>query len=136
MASKFVSIDGTLHFRRSGKLEIVPPALEQKLLSATGEFFRASTMTLPSNPKLPFFAYGLFKPGQLGFDSIRAYSTSVNPAQVSGVLYEKDGVPLFANGNSDILGALIMFSPDSAHTAYNQIAVLEPGKLYKWETRT
>jgi hypothetical protein len=82
-------------------------------------------MPLPENPELPFFAYGLFKPGQLGFDVLRDFVEESKPEHVLGDLMEKDGVPLFVDGCSKVGGVLLKFASDKAADAYQQIASIE-----------
>ncbi len=94
-------------------------------------------MAVPLNSDLPFFAYGLFKPGQLGFDSLQEHVLEKPiSAWMIGDLYERDGVPLFTDGTLEISGALISFKPGHAFPAYQTIAKLEPERQYKWETKT
>jgi hypothetical protein len=97
-------------------------------------------MQPPSRTDLPFFAYGLFKPGQLGFDSLRSHVLQVEASEsMEGILYERDGVPLFvevAEGQSEeVEGALITFSPEGTLKAYEAIANIEPERQYKWGVR-
>ena len=50
---------------------------------------------LPSDTSLPFFSYGLFKPGQLGFLGLGNFVESVElDVNLSGILKERDGLPL------------------------------------------
>lgn len=91
-------------------------------------------MDLPNNTAIPFFAYGIFQPGELGFLRIRHCVTEAGiNAQVAGGLRERDGVPVLdVRLNSErVNGALLQFR--DAETAYNAIASLEPGHQYRWE---
>ena len=86
--------------------------------------------------QLPFFAYGIFKPGQLAFkrveDIVEYVETS---ATVSGVLYERDGLPLLKKINlGTVKGVLIKFRPELGMEAYSRISELEPDTQYKWST--
>lgn len=92
-------------------------------------------MERPTNIDMPFFAYGLFRPGQLAFFQLRELVGSVSePAQVAGRLYLRDGLPIAdPNGRGFIKGALLTFLPEQAGEAYGRIAAMEPGKHYRWD---
>ena len=137
-SAKFVHLHERLHFQLSGKLLPIPLKLEEELEQTATDFFGEPAMPLPADPALPLFAYGLFKPGQLGFASLREHITEVvSRAYVPGALFERDGVPLFDGEQHkvEVCGALISFKSESARTAYERIARLEPEKQYRWETR-
>jgi hypothetical protein len=51
-------------------------------------------MNLPPNTSLPFFAYGLFKPGQLCFIRIHDLVNNIRETEVGGTLKERDAIPL------------------------------------------
>lgn len=52
-------------------------------------------MNNPTNILLPFFAYGIFKPGQLAFFQIREYVSKVRePVYCKGSLLLRDGLPI------------------------------------------
>lgn len=140
MSTRFVIIDAELHYKLSGTDVSIPQELQKSLDDLVKEFFSKSAMRPPSNTALPFFAYGLFKPGQLGFDSIRDWAKEVSDASVMGALFERDGVPLFVDragcATGEVGGALITFVPERAEEAYQSIALIEPKKQYCWDTRT
>ena len=85
---------------------------------------------------LPFFAYGIFKTGQLAFKELADLVDYVEAsATVSGVLYERDGLPLLQKNNrGTIKGALITFRRGLGHDAYHEITKIEPDTQYKWST--
>ncbi len=92
-------------------------------------------MNLPDDPTLPFFSYGLFRPGQIGYGNIRSYvETSEKGWAARGVLLERDGLPLLTEGTSEVTGWLIRFMLESAVTAYTAINSIEPERLYRWDT--
>jgi hypothetical protein len=76
-SAKFVHLHERLHFRLSGKLLPIPLELEEELEQTATDFFGEPAMPLPADPALPLFAYGLFKPGQLGFATLREHITEV-----------------------------------------------------------
>jgi hypothetical protein len=90
-------------------------------------------MDLPSNYTLPFFSYGLFQPGQIGFHSLRPYLHSHEPGwHVEGDLLQRDGLPILLEGDNKVHGTLMRFKDRHAAHAYLVIAKLEPDKLYRW----
>ena len=91
-------------------------------------------MSQPDNQILPFFAYGLFKPGQ------------PMHIQLNGLV--KNSEEMILPGNLNILNGLVRFKYDikasrkvkgsklefnDSVEAYNRINSLEPSKYYKWE---
>jgi hypothetical protein len=93
-------------------------------------------MNLPNDMSLPFFAYGLFKPGQLCFSRIRDVADRTVECTVSGILKERDGIPLLVIGRnySNIKGYLIYFTARKEKDAYHRIIGIEPDEVYRWET--
>ncbi len=92
-------------------------------------------MNLPERTDLPFFSYGLFKPGQLGFFRLGEFVQRTEPNCIlsHGTLRERDGLPIIDEaGNGEVRGILIFFSPQSACQAYLRIIEIEPDKHYKW----
>lgn len=86
------------------------------------------------DPSLPFFAYGIFSPGQIAFSQIKRFVCQANPANITGVLYIRDGVPLLAPGpEGQVKGHRIEFNnPDDAASAYQAIQTMEPSTQYFW----
>lgn len=83
----------------------------------------------------PFFAYGLFAPGQLGFLQLKELVREiVEPSRVSGSLMLRDGLPIIDPGGSrQVLGASLRFKDSqAAEDAYNRISKLEPDRHYRW----
>jgi hypothetical protein len=89
----------------------------------------------PRNTALPFFAYGLFKPRQLGFRRIDQHVQECRIDCVTGgTLWIRDGIPLLELGDSDkTSGALISFLPTDVALAYQRICEIEPDHQYRWE---
>lgn len=94
-------------------------------------------MNQPNNPNLPFFAYGIFKKGQISHFRIKNYikETKLGVA-INGQLHIRDGITVIDlnNTNKIVTGDLIWFEHDSCTNAYQQICDLEPKKYYKWGT--
>lgn len=90
-------------------------------------------MNPPDNIELPFFAYGLFKPGQLAFYKIQNLIGSYSQTNIFGYLKERDGVPIFVESDNSLLkGFLIKFKDECEAEGYAKITSLEPKKYYKW----
>ena len=91
-------------------------------------------MNIPNNTKLPFFAYGLFKPGQLCFFRIKNLVKEYSEAELSGRLKERDGIPLLIlDSCSKVKGFLIQFIDENEVNAYKRIIGIEPEEVYKWQ---
>jgi hypothetical protein len=92
-------------------------------------------MTVPDDSTLPLFTYGLFRPGQIGYGRISAFVERTEDGWTAeGVLRERDGLPLLAEGNNDVTGSLVQFKPQSVVAAYTTINSIEPDRLYRWDT--
>jgi hypothetical protein len=91
-------------------------------------------MEPPPNIDQPFFAYGLFKPGQLAFFQVREFVKKIrSEAFVSGMLLLRDGLPLFEpSDRGRVWGAVLTFRPEQAGEAYERIAEMEPKRQYRW----
>jgi len=91
-------------------------------------------MEHPADIDRPFFAYGVFKPGQLAFFQLRGLiSKGTDPVQVTGKLLLRDGLPIIdPAGYGHVKGALVTFLPERAAEAYNRISAMEPDRHYRW----
>jgi hypothetical protein len=60
-------------------------------------------MNPPTDLTLPFFAYGLFRPGQIAYFQIREYvQEAIAGVEVKGQLRIRDGLPMIdADGTGD-----------------------------------
>lgn len=94
-------------------------------------------MDLPENTDLPLFAYGIFKPGQLGYHRIKTAVENVLQTRIEGRLFERDGVPILTEDvNGQVTGYLLTFEEEEIESAYEAIVKLEPEKQYRWVTRS
>jgi len=86
---------------------------------------------------LPFFAYGVFKPGQLAYSRIKDFVDG-KPIRcsVEHTLYERDGIPFASENdtNSKTEGYVIHFKEDCRELAYDMIRKTESAKFYRWKT--
>jgi hypothetical protein len=91
-------------------------------------------MNLPEKADLPFFAYGIFKPGQLAFFQIRELvKKTLANCVISGTLLERDGLPIIdKDGSAKVKGTLIFFKEGRNLEAYERIVGIEPDKHYRW----
>lgn len=90
-------------------------------------------MDIPNDTTLPFFAYGVFKPGQLCFSRIKDFIKHAAEAKVNGILKERDGIPLLIKSqDSKVKGYLIYFKSGSEDIAYRRIIEIEPEEVYRW----
>jgi len=92
-------------------------------------------MDIPSNLTLPFFSYGLFQPGQIGFNDLRPYVQSYDKQwSIAGCLLGRDGLPVLVEGTERVPGTVIHFRSGDEKKAYEIIIKIEPDKLYRWDT--
>lgn len=91
-------------------------------------------MVRPPVVDWPFFAYGIFRPGQLAFFQLRELVIDVvYPAEIAGCLLLRDGLPILdPSGDGHVRGALLTFSPVRAGEAYDRVSAMEPDKHYLW----
>lgn len=97
------------------------------------------TVDQVDNPKLPFFAYGIFKPGQLAYSRICEYVDDEKTFKTD-IYYRmriRDGIPLIipeeVSEYSTTKGFLIYFKEGCEEKAYDVIRKSQPKKLYHWE---
>lgn len=91
-------------------------------------------MKIPKELTLPFFTYGLFRPGQIGYRELRPLVEHYEEnLVVKGKLLERDGLPIFKSGDGEVTGVLIYFKKESEEDAYKIIIGIEPDKLYRWD---
>ena len=90
----------------------------------------------PVRIDLPYFSYGLFKPGEIAHGQIEPLLDG-EPVEtaVAGALYVRDGLPLLDPGGTDpVLGYLLRFRVVDAEEAYGRISAFEPPRHYRWDT--
>lgn len=96
-------------------------------------------MNLPANTSLPFFAYGIFRKGQISYICIEDAVEEVIPdCEIEGQLRLRDGIPIIDNTikNESVVGDVIRFKENKEQSAYKNITALEPEKHYVWATAT
>ena len=93
-------------------------------------------MDLPTDISKPFFSYGIFKPGQLGYYRIENYVEKKNAnCYVNYRLLTRDGLPIIHDTRSGSTeGTLLEFKDGKEKKAYQSIIAIEPDHHYKWGT--
>ena len=83
----------------------------------------------------PFFAYGLFKKGQLAHSKIADCIENSVPDDIPYELHIRDGYPLIKKIESEKItnGEKIIFN-EKIICAYQIISNTHPGNIYKWDT--
>lgn len=83
----------------------------------------------------PFFAYGIFKPGQIAFYKIENCIFKFENHEIPREMIMRDGVPIIKNINSSRFtnGYKIYFKKEDCETAYGKISETQPYDLYKWD---
>lgn len=89
----------------------------------------------PKNKNLPFFAYGIFKPGQIAYSRIKDCVETYNEKEIDYEMLMRDGVPLIIpqGSHKKTIGNLIYFYDEDCEKAYEIISKTHYEKLYKWE---
>jgi hypothetical protein len=93
-------------------------------------------MDMPTDPTLPFFSYGIFRPGQLAFLQVSGLTEKRDPDTVKGwSLWLRDGmsvlVPAKLAGDS-VSGVVLTFERGHELIAYKNICDMEPQYHYAW----
>ena len=86
-----------------------------------------------SKTSRPFFAYGAFKPGELGYLRIADYTDSFIEATAEGYLFERNGAAVFVDWFSGIVGGYLLDFSDPT-SAYEEINAVEPSGQYDFQT--
>ncbi|MBV9868551.1 MAG: hypothetical protein JO316_24620 [Abitibacteriaceae bacterium] len=92
-------------------------------------------MELPPNITLPFFAYGIFRPGQLAFHRVKDLVQETRTQRsIRGTLRLRDGLPIIdPTGHGEVQGDVLFFEPNAQADAYQRIVDIEPDKHYRWD---
>ena len=84
---------------------------------------------------LPFFAYGIFKPGQIAYSRIKEHVCDKNEASINYPMKHRDGVPILLmkeNERYTTKGCLFYFN--DSEKAYKIICQTISPTLYRWGT--
>jgi hypothetical protein len=100
------------------------------------QVLRPKPMDNPRQVNLPFFAYGVFKPGELAYHRVRDLVLEVKSVSAQGRLLLRDGLPLIdPDGPGEVCGSILFFKPQHEAEAYKRIVAIEPDRYYRWEER-
>jgi hypothetical protein len=92
-------------------------------------------MQMPADTSLPFFSYGIFRVGGIGFISIKEYINKVDKNKsATGKLLVRDGIPILDTEEvtASTIGDIFYFTDSDYEKAYGKIVALEPEKYYSW----
>lgn len=88
---------------------------------------------------LPFFAYGIFMPGEIAYFQIKPFiqAEASESVEVAGQLWGRDGVPILVESEraGTVTGWKLTFKVGTELDAYKAIGAMEPKAQYRW-TRT
>lgn len=91
----------------------------------------------PNNKDLPFFTYGIFKPGQIAYSKIKDYIAEKNETEINYPMKHRDGVPILLPKDMErpqTMGYILYFNDNNK--AYDIINQTLSNQLYKWNTIT
>ena len=96
---------------------------------------------IPEDVNMPFFAYGVFKSGQLAYPRIKDYIDGEPvKSKTKYPLKNINGVPILLKNDGDYdygtLGELLYFKTDYAEDMYEIIRSVKTKSLYIWDTIT
>ena len=95
------------------------------------------TLDIPKDTTLPFFAYGIYKPGQLAYSKIENCVKTHYNYEINYRMLMRDGVPLITpagdKSRARTAGYLIYFNEKCSKTAYETISENMHAKLYEWK---
>lgn len=96
-----------------------------------------NSLNIPENIDLPFFTYGIFKPGQLAYSKIKDYVNEKNKTIIHYYMMDRDGVPILINENEEreywkTRGYILNFNDNKK--AYKIISKTISKNLYEWGT--
>lgn len=103
------------------------------LINKNNRYEENNFLKLP-NINLPFFAYGVFKKGQIGYSRIKDYIKKEETFDVNYRMGIRDGIPILLENNQSrkTNGYLIEFNENDRKKAYKIISS-KANKLYKWK---
>lgn len=95
------------------------------------------TLEIPKDTTLPFFAYGIYKPGQLSYSKIKNCVKTQYKCEINYKMLMRDGMPLVIPAGRDhdarTRGHLIYFYELCSESDYEIISKNMHKKMYKWK---
>jgi hypothetical protein len=92
---------------------------------------------LPKNMSLPFFSYGIFRPGEIAYSIIEEFvdESKIEKKTIIGELKVRDGLLVYdIKSNSKVDGYLLYFNKGDEEKAYRKIEMIEPKEYYTWNS--
>lgn len=94
-------------------------------------------LNLPDDTSLPFFDYGIFKPGQLAYPKIKDHvnKQDIKSVEINYRMKIRDGIPILTNGQNDnykTKGFIMTFK--NRQKAYKIISNTFFENFYEWKT--
>lgn len=93
---------------------------------------------LPDNISLPFFSYGIFRPGEIAYQILEDLvdENKIEKIRINGNLKLRDGILVYENNtNGEVTGYLLYFITGKESEAYNRIEKIEPKEYYTWNSK-
>ena len=94
-------------------------------------------LRIPKNTNLRFFAYDVYKPGEIAFSRISDFVENCEYSVVDYSLNTMNSVPFLVKSfgrNYRTYGCFIKFKNNDSYEAYKIISESKSKKLYKWDT--
>jgi hypothetical protein len=92
-------------------------------------------LSTPIDTRLPFIAYGSFKPFELRYNLIKDYIQDYKEIEIIGLMEEKDGIPIFGLSRYycfTYVAFILNFKVGMEDIAYQKISENEPDTYYEW----
>ena len=109
-------------------------------MSVNSEKINQIPVNPPEDMDKPFFAYGIFKKGQLSHSKIEDCVDHIEYGKIEDcILKIRDGIPLISREKTKghvTKGQVIYFLDEQKQEAYYRISDTEPDDLYEWGITT
>ena len=81
---------------------------------------------------LPFFTYGIFKPGEIAYSNIKKFIDDKNPNKIRYSMIYRDGLPILLNNKNEGLVNGYIYTFNNNKKAYGIINRTISKNLYEW----
>ena len=96
---------------------------------------KSNNLKIPKDINLPFFAYGILKPGEIAYSNIKELIDVKDEAVINYGMKHRDGVPiLLSKENEGARTEGYVFHFNENEEAYKIICQTISNKLYEWGT--
>ena len=99
-----------------------------------GDYVENNWLKKPRDMNLPFFAYGIFKPGQIAYSKIKDYVEEKSETEISYPMKHRDGVPILLPKEDEwakTCGYVFNFNDNGK--AYEEICHTISKNLYRYQ---